>query len=264
MSEKNYEEKMSGRDNYLILNPPKVPLYEMELLTRKQISGSLPLEIALQGGYAEFWFRLTGCVSVRNMMEMRKFGEEDLLSLMRSVCLFSKELERNLLNPLGVMIGLDSIFYKEDKYLFSYNPSLEAELKDGLLEMVEEMLTLIDYKNQNAVKLLYHMYDCLNQQNPDYEKLQYYIKEEFENETVIEKARSETGIMGTLGEEEKEKEKAKWPAFVKKVEQEKDRFCRNIKGSLLSLKKKAGKKLELYADLKPVIIREEKREETWR
>ena len=82
------------------------------------------------------------------------------MELIKGIYLFSEELEEYLLNPIGIAIGFDTIFYKEEgKLLFCYNPNANKELKEDLLEMVEELLTLIDYKNQRLVKLLYHIYE---------------------------------------------------------------------------------------------------------
>lgn len=242
MKEKVYSIKKNGRDNYLVLVPQEVPLYEMDLLNKKTLKGNLPMEIALQGGRTEFWYRLTGSVSVRTMLEMRKFGENELLEFMKSLYLFSLELEQNLLNPLGILIDFDTVFYKDEKtFLFCYNPTADKELKVDLLEMTEELLTLIDYKNQKMVKLLYHIYECLSQENPDYEKLQYPPEEE-EELTFFEKELRKPEIINEYQEESPEETEKNRKDMLGFLGEAKDKAVKKGRETMASFKKKAIKK----------------------
>lgn len=256
MEELLYTIKKSGRDNYLVTEPDRIPLFEMEYLNRRTIRRNLPLEIAVQGGVTEFWYRLTGCVSLRTMLELKLFGEAELTSLMKEVYLFSKELERNMLNPLGVLLNLDAIFYKEGKnFLFCYHPSMEEELKVGLLSIVEELLTLADYKNQNMVKQLYFIYECLNQENPNYEELQCCPQEVLQETEAPKVCEGSITIEECFESEEVIMESE--PKFYQLILREKERVEEKIKIILEGLRRKTKKKWEIYTDLKPVIIRPE-------
>jgi hypothetical protein len=274
MEEMMYMMKKSGRDNYLVVVLQDVPLYEMEFLNRRNLKGCLPIAIALQGGNTELWYKLTGCISVRTLLEMRKFGETQMLELMKGVYLFSKELEKHLLNPTGVLIGFDTIFYKEEgKFLFCYNPDAKKELKEDLLSMTEELLTLIDYKNQKLVKLLYHMYEVLNQQNPDYEKLQYPVEETWEQEDAMSyELPDEDKIFSqnTVSSNEVTEREMQKKVPVKKdadskpqmtVKVIKDKIEHWFSDKVTSIKKKTAKKWETYTDIRPIIVRPEGEEE---
>lgn len=255
MVEKLYLTEISGRDNYMVICPKSVPLFEMEYLNRREIKGNLPLEISLQDGDTKFWYRLTGCMSIRTMLELRIFGEKELLSLMRGLYGFSKELERNLLNPLGILIGLDTIFYKEAKnYSFCYYPTLETELKEGLLPMIEEMLTLVDYKNQNMVTQLYHIYETLNQENPDYEKLVLPLQtnvvqlnegKEEEHVEIVQEIPKDSGFHHEL---------SRSSAFLLATQQ---KVKEVLKDKIAQFSKNTRKKWENYTDIKPVLIKPE-------
>ncbi len=281
MEENLYTMKKSGRDNYLVLIPQSVPLYEMEILNRKNLRGSLPIEIALQGGATELWYKLTGCISIRTLLEMRKFGEAQMLELMRSIYLFSQELEKHLLNPVGIVIGFDTIFYKEEgQFLFCYNPNAQKELKEDLLTMTEELLTLIDYKNQKLVKFLYHIYEVLNQKNPDYEQLQYSMEEaeskdwQAEEIRVYESTEEEKGdrqnqiLQKALPEtdlQQKTPAKSgvdlKVQAAIKAIKDGKEKLGQWLLNQTSSLRKKTVKKLETYTDIRPIIVRAGEEEE---
>lgn len=253
--EKLYVTEKSGRDNYMVICPKSVPLFEMEYLNRREIKGNLPLEICLQDGDTKFWYRLTGCMSIRTMLELRIFGEKELLSLMREIYGFSKELERNLLNPLGILISLDTVFYKEAKsYSFCYYPTLEAELKEGLLPMIEEMLTLVDYKNQNMVKQLYHIYEMLNQENPDYEKLMLPLQtsvvqiNEPKEDVCVEEVQEISKNPGF------HPELSRSATFLTATQQ---KVKEVLKDKVAQFSKSTRKKWKNYTNIKPVIIKPE-------
>ena len=253
MKELAYSIKKDGRDNYLVIRPADIPVFEMELLNRREVKGNLPLEIAVKGGTTEFWYRLTGCISMRTLLELKRFGEGELQVFIQALYTYSKELEKHMLNPVGMLLSLDTVFFKEGKKVFfCYSPMVCEELKIGLMEMVEELLTLADYKNDNMIKYLYYIYEELNQQNPNYEKLQTFAGE-VANKTEHVQSTKE------LLNEEKEQEESEFREdaldWKDRILKERDKLVRGLKDKVKMVEKRTKKTWETYTDFRPVIIK---------
>lgn len=259
MDGKKHKIMCSGQENYLVLSPERdgISLFELEYLCRRKISGCMPYEIMIQNGKMEFWYRLTGCNSLETMLEIKAFGEEELRNLFRGIFRFCKELERNLLNPSGILLDLESVFFQGDnqKVLFCYNPEKQEALKFGMLSLLEEMLTLIDYKNQNMVELLYQAYEGFNQSNADYSVLEKLCEEKPINKTEAP-LREEN-----IEEDDDSKEEMVWGeektltgSTAKGAEGKlwMDKVVQKLQ--TLSFRELAKKKAKRYLEFKPVII----------
>lgn len=259
MERRIYITNERGREHYLVVQPKEMPIYETEILCRRKESRLLPIEFVVENGQTQLWHRLTGCISFRTMLELKIFRTEDLDNFFQSTYKVMMELERRLLNPKGILLDLDQIFFLRDKkqVFFCYCPDKEDEIKDGLLHLAEELLTLVDYKNQMLISCIYGAYELMNTENPDYQGLMEICKRApmangDASEEVIESEPEETWTE-EIWEEEAQPKKGVRMDFDR-IQSASKQWCRD---QWRAIQKKVQRKWDDYADLSSIIIRPE-------
>lgn len=135
--------------------------FEKEILARNRIAGILPVNTSFADQAAVCWYDITGMQALDHCLETVMFDNQMLTQFLVSLCGTIEQLENFLLDPGHLWFAPESIFKnnKDGSFWFCYCPEVKEEITDGFQKLMEYLLTKIDHKDQQAVKMAYHIYD---------------------------------------------------------------------------------------------------------
>ena len=200
--------KRSMNDNYMVIGGGEIgkrDSYQTRMLLENQIQGLLPCKLQKVNGEELFYYGITGCQSLKNLFENRKFDRIELENLFISVFKIMENLDEYLLNRDYLLLQPSCIFRgKENKeYYFVWCPVSEADIEQEFRQLTEYILPKIDHTDKEAVTLGYGIYKESTESGMrmDILKEQVYVQKE---ESV-----SHEWERGIQDEEEREQERQK-------------------------------------------------------
>lgn len=200
--------KRSMNDNYMVIGGGEIgkrDSYQTRMLLENQIQGLLPCKLQKVNGEELFYYGITGCQSLKNLFENRKFDRIELENLFISVFKIMENLDEYLLNRDYLLLQPSCIFRgKENKeYYFVWCPVSEADIEQEFRQLTEYILPKIDHTDKEAVTLGYGIYKESTESGMrmDILKEQVYVQKE---ESISHEWES-----GIQDEEEREQERQK-------------------------------------------------------
>lgn len=135
--------------------------FEKEVLARNRIAGILPVNTSFADQAAVCWYDITGMQALDHCLETGVLDNQLLTQFLVSLCGTIEQLENYLLDPGHLWFAQESIFKnnQDGSFWFCYCPEVKEEITDGFQKLMEYLLTKIDHKDQQAVKMAYHIYD---------------------------------------------------------------------------------------------------------
>lgn len=161
--------KRSMNDNYMVIGGGEIrkrDSYQTRMLLENQIQGLLPCKLQKVNGEELFYYGITGCQSLKNLFENRKFDRRELENLFISVLKIMENLDEYLLNRDHLLLQPSCIFRgKENKeYYFVWCPVSEEDIEQEFRQLTEYILPKIDHTDKELLR--WGMEYTRNQQNP--------------------------------------------------------------------------------------------------
>ena len=134
--------------------------YEERMLTRCSFINILPSEVREIDGNKSLYVKVDGLTPLISRFRRVCPGKEDIKKLMDGIHKCIDELREYLLNPSGIIIGMDYIFYsdKSDEYKFIYVPGNTFDFRNQIKNLFEDIMRIFDHKDEAGVKYLYDTY----------------------------------------------------------------------------------------------------------
>lgn len=177
--------KRSMNDTYMVIGGEEIrerDTYQTRILLENQVHGLLPCKIQKVNGEELFYYEITGCQSLKNLFENKKFDRRELENLLISVLRIMEALDEYLLNRDYLLLQPSYIFCsKENKeYYFVWIPALEGRIEEEFRQLTEYILPKIDHTDKEAVALGYGIYKESTESNMrmDALKKQMYVSQE--------------------------------------------------------------------------------------
>ena len=141
--------------------------YELQMLMRCKVPGLLPMEIIVTEQGYRYLYDISGKQQIVDYLTGQKLGcvcLQNLLFCLQGVC---SRIQEYLLREDGICLDLEFIYVNlEDGSLqFTYLPFYEKNLPRAFQECMEQLLRMIDHKDQEAVELGYQVYQLCIQDN---------------------------------------------------------------------------------------------------
>lgn len=231
--------KRSMNDTYMVISGEEIrerDTYQTRILLENQVHGLLPCKIQKVNGEELFYYEITGCQSLKNLFENKKFDRRELENLLISVLRIMEALDEYLLNRDYLLLQPSCIFCsKENKeYYFVWIPALEGRIEEEFRQLTEYILPKIDHTDKEAVALGYGIYKESTESNMrmDALKKQMYVSQEKSVHSGWEDSVQEEG-------EEQEERQRILDDFYKEEEGEENRILGKI-GTIVCVIAAAG------------------------
>ena len=221
--------KRSMSENYMVIAGTELQIeenYQIRMLLENQVPGLLPCKVQKINGEEFFYYKITGCQSLQNLFEKRKFGYKELEELFLGVFRIMEKLDEYLLNRDFLLLQPSCIFQDkgEHRYCFVWIPCIHGNIEMEFRQLTEYLLPKIDHTDKQAVTLGYGVYkesmesnlkmdflkEHMNTKTEEYEveEKNYDVEDQQERQKILddfyrEEEEETEGILGKL-----------WPVFI--------------------------------------------------
>ncbi len=141
--------------------------FTYRMLENNQIGGLIALQRTADNGAHKISFKVTGMEPLSGQIKRRKYTGSDVRCLMWAIERAQAECKRHMIDPDGILLAADFIFYDygTSEYKFIYWESGDAP--DRLRELMEYLMQNLDHSDEEAVRVIYSLYDSMDNENFD-------------------------------------------------------------------------------------------------
>lgn len=150
------------KGSYMVLTPDReMTVYEKRMLEHNQIRGLLIPFCGEQDMQKELWYDITGKQSLEMLLEQQEINQELLCRLLSAMCGIIEALDGMLLEEQCLLLEEECIFLdrETEEIQFGYCPVGEMSFMENLQRFMEYLLTKLDHKDKNAVKIAYELFE---------------------------------------------------------------------------------------------------------
>lgn len=106
-------------------------------------------------------YDITSKQSLKDCTERVKLSMATLHKLFLSIDEVTREMKKYLLDMENIVLNLEHIYCKEDRFYFCYCPWEKQDILVSFRKMLEEILGNLDYRDTAGVELAYHLYQSV-------------------------------------------------------------------------------------------------------
>ncbi len=134
--------------------------YSSKMITENRIPGLLVCEEKNIDDEVLYYYDLTSKISLADRWRGGKADGEEVLSMIYAFLRTVENMEEYLLSTDSIYLKLEQIYGDADmeEIEFCYIPGEKWDLEQQFRELLEEILPLLDHKNQKAVVNIYGIY----------------------------------------------------------------------------------------------------------
>ena len=157
--EGSYQRNIAG--SYMKIPVSRINEFDERLILKKKLPGLIPVERCFMDGRGEYWYQITGKQSLDTYCRLQDVSVAFIEQVILSVCSEIEILEWNLLdiNCLQLEPELVYISNQTQEVLFCVYPENTQDISLGFQQLMEYLLTRIDHKDEEMVRLGYGIYE---------------------------------------------------------------------------------------------------------
>lgn len=154
-----FERTLSG--SYMKIKAENMAAFDEQMLQKQKLSGLLPMEKCYVDGGVWYWYDISGKQSLDTFCRIKPLGEAFLKQILCSVCAQMEILEQHLIYASCLQLEPELIYIVNhtQEIVFTALPGAEGEVAQGFCALMEYLLTKIDHKDAQAVRLAYEIYE---------------------------------------------------------------------------------------------------------
>lgn len=142
--------------------------FTYRMLENNRINGLIELRRITDNGVRLLSYKVTGMEPLSGQIKRRKYNSSDVRNLMWAIEKAREECKRYMIDPDGILYGADYIYYDygSNEYKFIYGADA---VQNKLRELMEYLMQNLDHSDEEAVRVIYSLYDCMDNENFDLE-----------------------------------------------------------------------------------------------
>ncbi|MDF2473799.1 MAG: hypothetical protein K0R21_1581 [Anaerocolumna sp.] len=205
--------------------------YKVKILLNNDINGVLKAELRYIDQMDLFYYDITGKITLYVKYEKGPIHYDELKSLIDNILQIVAKSEEFLLSEDDFVIDPNYIYYEADSntYELCYLPDYRQDFRGQLESLFEFLMNKIDYKDEEAVVLIYALYKEVKEINCTYDKLTKMLQDKHKKKSQ----RIKTDLF-----DEEENDENKMNAEDKKKSEDKKAEVDNKRGKLLKEREK--------------------------
>lgn len=158
---------------YLILEGDGNTLedYQICMLQENEIQGLLPLDVRYVDNVRNYYYDISGKVSLKSMHEKVKLTYEEIQNLIEALLYTLKNVRKYMLEGDGLLLEPEYIFYEQEQFFFCYLPQSGMLLTEEFHRLTEYFVREVDYQDEEGVRLAYTMHKATMEDNYSIERI---------------------------------------------------------------------------------------------
>ncbi len=190
-----FERTLSG--SYMKIRAGNAAAFDEQMLQKQKLSGLLPMEKCYVDGGVWYWYDISGKQSLDTFCRIKPLGEAFLKQILCSVCGQMEILEQHLIYTSCLQLEPELIYIVNNtqEIVFTALPGAEGEVAQGFCALMEYLLTKIDHKDVQAVRLAYEIYEQTLQEGyriKDIRDAIFAVSEPQSHNTYMKESESQT------------------------------------------------------------------------
>ncbi|MCF0142181.1 MAG: FHA domain-containing protein [Parasporobacterium sp.] len=141
--------------------------FRLKMLEKNHIDRLLPVNHETIDGKNTLLYDISSLQSVARLYEIQKLNFSALKNLVEGLGQMFSVISEYLLVPEGVVLEPEYIFtdYKTGNMFFCYHPFYEGDTPKDIKKLFEEILQILDYEDEAAVKLAFSLNKLVKNEN---------------------------------------------------------------------------------------------------
>lgn len=156
--------------------------YQTYMLAENDISGLLKTDIRYIDNRMQYYYDISGKVSLKAIHEKVKLSYKEMKELTESLLQTIKTIRKYMLDGDCLLLEPEYIFCEKEKFFFCYYPQCGTELKTGFHKLTEYFVSEVDYQEQDGVHFAYRMHKETMEENYSIEWIMRELTQEREGE----------------------------------------------------------------------------------
>lgn len=145
--------------------------YQIHMLKENDIPCLLDITGCGIDGRSRYSYTVTGMISMKTMFEESPIKRDDMILFVNNLMEAVKSLRRYMLNPDGLLLYPEFMFYSADTWHFCYLPARKRPLCEAFHVITEYFVKKLDYEETEGILLAYELHKASLQENYDLEKI---------------------------------------------------------------------------------------------
>lgn len=145
--------------------------YRIHMLRENQIPGLLKVTGCGVDGKSRYSYDVTGMMSMKAKFQTSAIKKADMLLFANRLMEVVKTVRRYMLNPDGLLLYPEFMFYGEENWHFCYLPGKKKALCEAFHVVTEYFVKKLDYEETAGIILAYELHKATLQDNYDLEKV---------------------------------------------------------------------------------------------
>lgn len=173
---------------YMILEFPVLyeEDYQIKMMQANRIEGLLP--VAGQGvdGKSQYFYEISGKVSLRALYEKVEMTEKELRELLLQILKTVRTIRKFMLDAGRLLFDPEYIFYEDENYYFCYLPAKDTDLCKEFHKLTEYFVSRIDHREMEGIQIAYELHKATMEENYNLEKILEKMKKKEEKKVSYE------------------------------------------------------------------------------
>ena len=139
----------------------------VKMMMENEIPGLLSVGYEFVNGEYNMLYDISAKQAFSRLFEIRKMSFENLKAFLFSLKGLLRSLSEYLMDPDNIILKQECIFADTEglQYAFCYYPYYQGNLLLELRELLSKMISLVDYEDERAVRLVYELHTGLQEEN---------------------------------------------------------------------------------------------------
>ena len=167
--------------------------YQLRMLQENQIKGLLEIKGHGSEKLTVYEYDISGKTSLSQKYSKKKIGAKDMKKFLDVMIGLVDEVVEHMLNPNGILLDPDYIFWEKGEYYFCYIPDEKEEISCAFHGLMDYFVQWTDYQDVPGIKLAFMLHKETMEENYSLKKIADKIKEQEmqQKEKLKEKKRKE-------------------------------------------------------------------------
>lgn len=156
-------------NNYVLIGHSNLCLqdYKLNMLLKNHIKGLLKLCVGCVDGHAELTYTISAKQSLHELYEKKKMNFGEVFQVLDSLVEVCHTVQRYLLKPEDILLETALVFldYHTGEWEFCYYPESGNKTEETVRNFVQDLLTITDHTDQQAVEFIYGVSEICNGKN---------------------------------------------------------------------------------------------------
>lgn len=139
----------------------------VKMMLENEIQGLLSIGYECINGEYNMLYDISAKQAFSRLFEIRKMSFENLKAFLFSLKSLLRTLTEYLMDPDNIILKQECIFADPEglQYAFCYYPYYQGNLLLELRELLSKMISMVDYEDEQAMRLVYELHAGLQEEN---------------------------------------------------------------------------------------------------